>query len=247
MKTKRKIILLTRHGITSNEPDSGRDNLTSDSIIRLYEDTGGFLRESIGSEEIVPQNSFLWYSDKKRTLYTGKAILAGAFKRLPSPKSQEDLGEIDLECVDIQEDPRLSYEGTKYNEKALYSDMSGYFDRWFADPTANTYEGVEITPYNQVIETGRRCLVDALGNVLSGGKDLGVLATHGSIVDAINMVAINSARSTPFMDFDEIGGQFDREHFAALVLDHNQKSGAYEAKLVRDGQDYKVDLANLIN
>lgn len=246
MKTQRKVILLTRHGETPKKGSRRGDALVPESVTRLYENTGGSIRPFVQGFNIQPKDSFLIHSDKVRTLYTGQAILAGAFGLTPVPQSQEDLAEIDFSGVDTREDPRLGYEGTKYNEEEMFRDMPAYFERWFADPTATTYDGVPITPFNEVIEKSRNCLVDALGNVIEGGKDLGVLSTHGSIVDAMAIAALNSARSTPITSFDELGGMFDREGFATLILDQ-LRSGSYQATLQRDGQNYDIDLGNLRN
>jgi len=247
MKTQRKVLVLSRHGETPKKGSERGDALVPESVVRLYENTGRSIRPFVQGLNIQPKDSFLRHSDKARTLYTGQAILAGAFNLQPFPQSQEDLAEIDFSEVDTQEDPRLGYENTKYNEEEMFRDMPAYFEEWFADPTATTYKGVEITPFNEVIERSRRCLVDALGNVIEGGKDLGVLSTHGSIADAMAIAALNSARSTPITSFDELGGLFDREGFATLILDSPPGPGPYQATLQRDGQGYDVDLGNLRN
>jgi hypothetical protein len=251
MNVKRKILVLTRHGqtpkgIAGNSP--AYDSITPESVVSLYENVGGSLQDFVEENDIIPEDAFLRHSDKQRTLATGKAILAGAFALQPAPRTQEDLVRMNIEDIDVLEDSRLGYEGTKFNEPEILKDMSLYLDRWFANPDAMKYEGVEITPFNEVIGKGRVALEDSFAQMLgSEKKDLGVLATHASITEALTIAALNSARRTPVKSFNDFGGQFDKEGFATINLDYNSKAGLYEARLFRNGQDYRVDLANLIS
>jgi len=245
MNTKRKVIVLARHGDTPIIDGIRQDAVTNASIKRLYESVGDSLVSYVQDNDVTAQRSFLRHSDKKRTLYTGKAILAGTLGLQPLPQSYHDLDKLDFSGLDIQEHSGLGYEGTKYNEPVLLKNPEDYLIRWFTNPEATTYEGVEITPYKEVIETGRKTLVDALEVAIDGKKDLGVLATHASIVEALTLAAINSAKETPAVSFDEFGGMFEREGFATIFLDQKEKAGTYQARLERDGKSYKIDIANL--
>lgn len=248
MKTRKKIVL-TRHGVkpkTGNlEVDSKVDAINPESIRRIYDNTGIPLREFVEDNNVTLETSFLRHSDKKRTVQTGKAVLAGAFGFQPTPESQEDLDRFYFVGVDIKQDDRLGYEGTKFNTKKLFANMALYIDNWLAAPNATECDGVPITPYNEVIRAGKDTLVDALGQVIEGEKDLGVIASHASVVDAIALSAINSAIPTPAQSFDQIGGQFEEEGYATLTIDQDTKSGLYKATLQRNGQNYKIDIANL--
>ena len=213
MDTKRKIIVLTRHGDTPEVDGERQDAVTDKSVRKLYDYTGSPLASFVRENNVSPQKVFLRHSDKKRTFYTGEAILAGALGFKPIPQSQDDLDKLDFSGVDIQEHTGLGYEGVLYNATELNKDFEGYLIRWLSDPQATEYEGVKITPYNQVIRTGRKTLVDALGLAINGEKDLGVLASHASVVEALTISAVNSGRKSPVKNFNEIGGLFDREGF----------------------------------
>ena len=245
MDTKRKIIVLTRHGDTPEVDGERQDAVTDKSVRKLYDYTGSPLASFVRENNVSPQKVFLRHSDKKRTFYTGEAILAGALGFKPIPQSQDDLDKLDFSGVDIQEHTGLGYEGVLYNEAELKKDLDGYIAKWFSDPKATTYEGIEITPYNEVIGASRKTLVDALGLAVNGEKGLGVLASHASIVEALTINAINSGRKNPVKNFDELGGLFEREEFATIFLDHKNKSSSYKAKLEREGKNYKMDLSSL--
>ncbi len=243
MKTQRKILVMTRHGDTLNVDGKRLDAITGDSITRLYENTGGVLRPHTKSDNT--ETAFLYHSDKKRTLYTGKAILAGAFYLFPIPTSQEDLDNLSFHGAEIQVDSRLGYEDLAYNEEAVEKEgLEEYIRKWIAQPKATEYGGVRITPFNEVVQRSRKCLQNAI-STLEHGKKLGVLATHGSLVEALAIAAMNTVKSIPIQDVNEIGGIFDREAFAMLILDQKEKSGSYQASLQRNGQDYPLDLSRL--
>ena len=64
-------------------------------------------------------------------------------------------------------------------------------------------------------------LCDSLHKLVNTEKKLGVLGTHAGIAESIAAAAINSARSSPITGVDDIGGLFDREDNALLVLDYD--------------------------
>ncbi|MBS3098700.1 hypothetical protein J4462_00650 [Candidatus Pacearchaeota archaeon] len=245
MDTKRKIIVLARHGDTPVVDGKRQDALTDESVRNIYGKAESSLAQFVIEYGVTPQRTFLRHSDKRRTVYTGKAILAGALGLRPIPQSSSDLDTLDFSDLDIQEHSGLGYEGSKYNEPVLMKNPEDYLVRWFANPRATTYECVEITPYQKVIDSGRKTLVDALGIAISGERDLGVVATHSSIVEALTLAAVNSARKNPAANFDEIGGLFEREGFATILLDQKEKAGTYKARLERDGESYEVNVSNL--
>ena len=249
METERKILVISRHGKTPNGEDGlSLDSLLPESVNSLYEKARAELGDETAAYNILPHASFLRHSDKVRTLNTGRSILAGIFGFEPKPEREEDLEESPhFRRIETAEDEMLSYENLKFNEDAIITlGLPQYIERWFAQPDATKYEGVEITPFNELLRTRRPCLADAV-RILVRNKDIGVLGTHASIADALTMIAVNSARKTPVTSFDEIGGQFEKEDFATLRVDYNPKSQIYEARLSRKEQDYKVDIGELLN
>ena len=249
MKTKRKTLVITRHGKTPINPENNMsmDNLLDESVQSIHRNTGDSLRDFVVEYDVRPEDSFVKHSGKKRTVYTAKAILSGAFG-LQFPQSEADLDRLNLRDINFSEDPMLSYEGIKSNTDKFFKDMSGYTNRWFADPDATQYDGVEITSFNDLIKTRKNTLVDALGYMINGDKDLGILSTHGTIAEPLVMAAINSGRfGAPVTSFDQIGGQFDKEDYATITLDHNPRSDSYLARIERDSLAYRVDVRKLID
>ncbi|MFH1290019.1 MAG: hypothetical protein ABIH92_01280 [Nanoarchaeota archaeon] len=250
MKTERKILVMGRHGV--KQRGKGRDNLlTPTSIARLYA-AGASLRDIVAAYNISPEGTFLRHSKEARTLRTGKALLTGAFNR-QVPQTNKQLDELDLDGTDVRFDPRLCYgiigEDFKFDLPAYLRDGEHtYMVNWVANPDARQYPNgsdAEITSFNDVVRTSRACLVDNLGYILDSGnaKKLGVLATHGGIVEGLAVAAINSARDqAPVERLDEIGGEFQPEDSARLVIDYKPRSGSATAELIRGDQSYAVNI-----
>ena len=75
---------------------------------------------------------------------------------------------------------------------------------------------------------------------------LGILGTHAGNAESIIIATINSIRHYPITNVNDIGGLFDRENNAHIILDQKVKSGNYKASLHRDGHIYRVNLQNLM-
>ena len=235
MKTERKVLLMVRHG-------EHEDNvLNPESIANLCRNAGGSLTDYVREHGIKPEGTLIRHSDEVRTNYTGKAVIAGALGLTPVPQSQQDLDALSFDGIDIREDGRLSFSDTRFNWDVLKADPPAYLAKWLDNPNATTYDGIEITPYSEIIGAGYRTLQDSLFDLVSGRKDLGVLATHASVVEGIAIAAVNSARDTPVRDFDEIGGLFDTEDYATLVVDYTHEGfpngRRYIGSLQRSGQE----------
>jgi len=192
MANKRIEILMVRHG-------EHEDNvLKPESVSNLYRNAGGSLTDYVREHGIKPEGTLIRHSDEARTNYTGKAIIAGALGLQPVPKSQQDLDALSFDGIDIMEDRRLGFSHTKFNWDALKADPPAYLARWLADPDATTYEGVEITPYSTIIQAGRSTLSDTLDKLIDDERELGILATHASVVDALAIAAAISSEVKPF-------------------------------------------------
>lgn len=231
-------------------PEGANNSISYDAVIpesieRLAQSGYEHLFDFVNGQGITYHQAFLTHSEKKRTLYTGKAILSGAFDIKPRPTSQEEADNISFGELEIEKDARLDYEDLQINRDAAKRDGElVYLTNWMANPESNSYEGLSITPFNELVRSRRFCLANAI-NRLSSEKDLGILVTHCAIAEPIAISIVNSARKNPVKSFEEIGGLFDKEDFATLIIDYNQKSGLVEARFVRKDREYKVNLQNL--
>ena len=111
--------------------------------------------------------------------------------------------------------------------------LPAYTDWMLANRYATEMEGKPVTSFQQIYDSRKPVLGDAVRRMIVADHDLGIISTHGVISDAIAMAAVDSARSTPVDRFEEIGGQFNKEDIAYLVIDSNAKSGRTSSKLVR--------------
>ena len=145
-----------------------------------------------------------------------------------------------------QVDPRLGYEGLELNDEALKKEGElVYVTRFMGSLDKDTYDGVPVTPFNQIVKMLTPRLSDALRLLTRGPKDLGVLATHGCLVESIFTAAVNSALSSPISRIEDIGGHVPMEGFALIYLDGTPAEN-YTAKMVRNGQEYPINLDRLV-
>jgi len=249
MTTERKIILFTRHGKPLTDRDGNRlDAITPASIKRVYQKANEVLGDFVAKYHLTPGGIFMRHSDAKRTVDTGRASLAGALSYEPIPESQEDLDRIPFPGLNIGEDQRISYGGAKYNVNAFKKNPDRYVERWISNPDATAYEGVEVTPFNEVVQDGKDCWGDSFDSLSRREKNLGVLSTHSGIAEALMAAAVNSGRRNPIDNVEDLGGLFKPEDFAILELDFNTRSQNLTfSRLMRDGQKYNVDLAKLMS
>jgi len=248
METQRKLVVLTRHGVKQN--GKGRGNLLRPTSIQRLHDVGRSLGKYISQEIINPDNTLIRHSDELRTLKTAKAILNGLYNEKVHSLSNRQLDMLQRLCYDVEQDDGLSYGADfKYNKNAFNEQGEGYYTaQWMADPDSTTYEGVEVTSFNEVLKSSETCLANNLAFLISGEHDkrLGILATHNGVIECIAVAAINSGRSSPILRLEDIGGHFPMEGNALIEIDHNPKSGIYTAKLRRDDQTYDMSLNQLI-
>jgi hypothetical protein len=250
MGTERKVLLISRHGVKKG------NDIVPVSIAKLYAQNGGDLGDYCRSCGASPKEGFLRHSNQIRTLRTGKAILAGAFQ-IPIEASSEFLDTLTIPEIDVAEMKELCYPADlKFNEEAAKNKEAQYLSDWFAYPDATSYEGVEITPYRETAKQSQLGLESAMRHlmlhsdkgVFIPSRKFGVLVTHAGITEGLIAAAINSGRPSdnPVQKLEEIGGPVPMEGYAKIHVDHNPKSGLYEAKLLRDCQSYNIDIEKLV-
>lgn len=243
MATKRKLLVIQRHGVKRG------DDIIPESIQRLYDNVGGDLAQSfILPYGVTQTNIMLWHSNKPRTKYTGRAIIAGALSLHPRPEKQEDLDDLfaRLPSLDSLEVPMLGYDDLTINSEAedRLSEKE-YMDLWVSDPDSNVLEGKPNTAFNKVIQTRGDYLRGLVKSLVRSIKDLALLTTHCGISEPLMLSLMNSARQTP-AKLEDIGGIFQMEQYAQLILD--QSAGdRYTATLKRNESSYPVDLQRFLN
>jgi len=239
METERRIIGIARHGLTPNNADGiSLDSLTNESVQRMYE-------QGLDSD-FQADRAFVLHSEKNRTVSTAEARLAGIRKLSPKPLTQEDLQRFDFNGTLFIMDDRLSYESLQINWDALKRiGLPTYLDSVIEDKNATEMEGIPVTSFQQVYDTRRPVLGDALRRMEAANYDFGFILTHGPIAEAINMAAVDSSRDVPVNRYEDIGGQFKKEDIAYLVMDTKEKSGATDGRIVRGDLVLPVNLEKI--
>ena len=112
MDIKRRFLVVTRHGEAPKDPETktSLDELMPGSVRNIYVRTGGNLRPFVRDKGVTLDKSAIAHSGWKRTLATGKAIIAGAFDLIPIPDTMTDLNGINFSGVEISFEPRLEYD-----------------------------------------------------------------------------------------------------------------------------------------
>ena len=247
MDINRKVLMITRHCVTARREGEPADDasLTPESIQEMYHSAKAALRGFVIDHGVEPADVFVAHSHRRRTKYTGLTRVAGAYALQSTPSSHEDLDamyEGQVPQIELAVDPRLAFEDMKFNEGAFQTQGDkAYIARWVGNPVATDYDGVNITPFTESVRRKGPCLVDALGRLIRGEKGLGVLATHAGVAESLIAAAVNSGRSSPVDNVDDIGGNVAREGFALIYLDGTPAGGCL-ASMVRDGRRYAVDL-----
>jgi len=241
MNTKRKVIAIARHGFTPNGANGlSLDSLTDESVQHMYEQGIG-LGESVQTGRV-----FILHSDKNRTITTAKARLAGERGLSPKPSTQEDLGGFDFDGTLFIRDERLSYENLDMNYGAIEEMGLPEYTKWMlANRHATEIGGKPVTSFQEIYDTRKPVLGDAVRRMDAGNYDLGFISTHGVITDAITMAAADSARGKPIDSYKDIGGQFKKEDAAHLVIDTKEKSGTSTAKIVRGNLVLPVNIGRI--
>ncbi len=241
METQRKTLFVGRHGVKNG------NDIVPESLARLHAFGQTSLYDFVSQYSVTPEQTFVRHSNEIRTLRTAKAITAGAFQ-IPLEFSTQGVDSLALPVKNILQSQSLCYPSNfKFNAEAIKQEGEAvYVTNWVNSPDAKEYKGVEVTPLKDILIQARRGLENALRGSLREDMKLGILATHAGIVEAYAINAINSAREqVPVENISEIGGPFPMEKGFVIQIDKSQKSGTYNAKLIRDNQEYPIDLNNL--
>ena len=247
MSTIRKVITIARHGSTPlNEHGHSMDSLVDKSVQTMYAQSRGFEAE-IGAG-YKPADILALHSDKRRTWATAATRVAGIRGITPEPKTQADLEGLQYDGVSFVQDPRLSYVDLKSNEPELNRLKLPAYLEWQIKNRCFAYmDGVPITSFQELYDGRKGILAHALRELDLPNRNLVIVSTHAVLSDAIAMAAADSARKPfDYVGSDGIGGQFEKEDVIHLVVDTNDASGSVsQAKLVRKGQTFPVDIARI--
>jgi hypothetical protein len=235
---------LTRHGKKNPEGD-----LSTEAIPGIYNSGRQYL-SAFFRNRYNNRAKYVIYTSTKRTLDTGKVILAGALG-LDVPRSIEDIDrmKLGLDSLDsnvlASEEPRLSYDKIALDlDYVKQVGQTAYFNEWIQNPTSKQLGKNPITSWNQAKRITKNTLN---GYLLKEFVDSAVVVTHGGIIEPLFAKIIESTRkrTNPIRSLDEIGGQFAEGECAVLTF--KRSNGLYSnGTLKRSGQTYPVDMANLL-
>ncbi len=243
---KRKNLIIIRHGV--KQKGKGKGNLLRPSSIQSLYDKGRELRGVVSTD---PDKAFIMHSDEARTLRTVKALSNGIYLLDPEISTNNGLNNLTGIPTNIREDPNLSYgPDFKFNETAYVEHGNAcYLDNWMRNPKATTYEGVEITPFSDMLRKSKSALKENIGLLINGlTKNLGTLSSHGGLVEAMTAAAVGSRKPRTVIELEEIGGDFNMEDHAIVEVDYDPEGIITpEARLRRGDQVYAMSLTNLFN
>jgi hypothetical protein len=252
---QRKILLIGRHGKAPQKPEGGSvDELVPGAVKEIYDAVGVPLQAEVAEMETSSARAFLERSNKIRTEYTGQAVLVGAFNMLPEgdgihpPENQEHLAQYPglREVLTIADNPGLIVANPNINLEVYKRDgPAANINYGLANPQATEHEGVPIEPFVDLTKRLNASTKIALERLTERPYDFGVMVTHATMVEPALIDMINSARSTPLQNAEEIGGAFSMAEFANLTLDQTD-GGVYTATLNIKEDQYKVDLGALL-
>ncbi len=253
MASRRFYLVLGRHGKAPQKPEGGSvDALVPGAVGEIYQAAKSQLFVELLKEIVQLPETFLRHTNKVRTLYSGQALIAGAFA-LPAegedssytPHTQEDLQKYDLlQFIDTAEDSRVGMGTVEPCNLRVYKEQgpAACINYALRHPEATKHEGVPIEP---LVSLGPRTVAavqDSLDTLVQGRKDLGVLISHATLIEHPTLALINTGRQTPIADINDIGGPFDMGEFAVLRVEQTD-GGFYTAALERKGQKYDVHLS----
>ncbi len=179
------------------------------------------------------------HSDQKRTLHTARVVLAGAYN-IPIPTTKGELQSLEFQNFLSKEEPGLSYTSLDINFDAIKSMGEEAYLEWLVkNPNSEELDGKRVTPWNQMLRSGRNSLKDAITYANMRTTPLGIIVSHSGLTEPLVLAAVNTGRQIPLTDPREIGGWIPMEGYAILSLEGNS------GEVQRNGEKYRVDLSNL--
>ncbi len=244
----RKALMVTRHGIAEPRAGESREDpsLTDKSISNMYLQAQNTLREALLGTTY--EGVFLVHSGKKRTIGTALTRATGVLGYQPAPSRIEDLDQLpDILRANMSVEPMLGFGDLVMDEVAYGKDgHDTYMANWTRDPNSGLYGATPVTPFNNVVRTRTKPLFDSLNQLARPDSNLrlGVLASHGGIVEATMVAGVNSGSRRQVTNLGEVGGIVSKEGFGTFHVDV-RPSGKIEVNFVRDGRAHPVDMYSL--
>jgi hypothetical protein len=228
-------IYIGRHGKKASDGKS----LDLTSFRELYEIGKSTLGDFVENLDYDRKNAFISHSDQKRTLNTGRLVLAGAFN-MQLPRTEEELQSNDYQRFRDITDPGLSYTCLDINYDELKRLGEEAYLEWLVkNPDARELEHELITPWNQMLKVGRESLLHAVSYSDIIRSPLVAVVSHSGLTEPLILAAINSTRKYPITDPNTIGGFLPMQGYAIMNLEN--KKGILELNQT----SYPVDLTNL--
>jgi broad specificity phosphatase PhoE len=230
--------LIARHG-----PKDASGNLCLEAIPELYANGKSLLGDFFRHRR---QNRVtnLVYTSAKRTLHTGKIMLAGALG-MKMPRSLEEIEEMQFPVdVRMNEDPTFSYDGVKIDFDLVKNmGQKAYFELWLAHPKAKKLATNPITSW---IDAEVK-LSEKVDDYTEPDRkvDSAIIVTHGGIIEPLiayyvaGPYIVNRIKS-----LKEIGGQFKEGECAVVTTRRYDYDGdlCTSRYLQRGKKTYRVNL-----
>lgn len=234
-----RLLLMTRHGVKDD-----RKMLVPESAVNMYHNAGGFLRKFVTEHNVQPEEVTVRHSNQVRTKHTADAILAGAYDLLPEIQPTPDLNDklenlqksLEQRGLEFYQHSALSYQpDIKFNSDAYGQDEKLFMGEWVGGPDRDNIAGVPNTPFNEVRQRAKTGLTDVLSNMLTRARRVGLIVTHGGIIESLAMDVVQSVhlRKLPVDSLFQIGGYFPQEDYAAVFLERSNPAAIPKARLVR--------------
>ena len=244
----RKALMVTRHGVNQTRPDEDKNDnsLTDASVAAMYAQAQSTLREALLGTTY--EGVFLVHSGKKRTIGTALARATGVLGYQPAPSRIEDLDQLPaILRANMSVEPMLGFGDLVLDEEAYGKDgHDTYMANWTRDFESGLYGTTPVTPFGAVVRSRTKHLFDSLNQLARPDSNLrlGVLASHGGVVDALMVAGVNSGSGRRITNLAEIGGVVPKEGFGTFHVDM-RPSGRTEVNFMRDGRAYPVDMYSL--
>jgi len=222
MATEKKILIVGKHGVKG--PDGNA--ILPESYARLFTQ-GASLRDFIQEHDVSPSQTFIGHSNQIKTLRTAKATAAGAF-RVPIMPEDAYFDNFRIPGLEnITQVEGLSYEPNfKFNVNAYKQEgETAYMAKWIGNPQAEEYNGATITSFNDTFNESRGALNNTMKRLIHGNNKLGILTTHGGLIEALAIRAlvplgIDCPKETPEI-FEQLGDHFPMEDYFTIEVECN--------------------------
>jgi hypothetical protein len=214
-------LLLGRHGIAPQKPTGGSvDTLVDGEVRRLAENIGRPLCDWLNADSREKADISLKHSNKARTMYTGKSVAMGALGMVDAYGTRpEDLSRFEIQRLSTSYDPALDMSHPFVSIQLFKNEgIDAFIDYWLKDRTADTCYGEPIVPFAKLQRRVADCVWESLLE-LRHGKRLGIMVSHGGIIEAGLIKMIEGSGYKKIDNVAQIGGPLDMGEFATLALE----------------------------